>query len=32
MAKIEFILINNDTKLYNLKNELKWNDLIWQLR
>jgi L-arabinose isomerase len=32
MAKIEFVLINNDTKLYNLKNELKWNDLIWQLR
>jgi L-arabinose isomerase len=32
MFNIEFILINNDTKLYNLKNELRWNDLIWKLR
>lgn len=32
MAGIEFVLINNGTKLYNLKNELRWNDLTWKLR
>lgn len=32
MIGIEFVLINNNTKLYNLKNELRWNDLAWKLR
>lgn len=30
MASIECILINKDTNTYNLKNELRWNDLTWR--
>jgi L-arabinose isomerase len=32
MTKFEFVLINRDTKLPNLRNELRWNDLAWKLR
>jgi L-arabinose isomerase len=30
MAGIEFLLINNDTRISNFKNELRWNDLYYQ--
>jgi L-arabinose isomerase len=32
MFGIEYLLINNDTKMSDFKNELKWNDVIWRLR
>lgn len=32
MCGIEYLLINNDTKMSDFKNELKWNDVIWRLR
>ena len=31
MAGIEMVLINKDTSLYNFKNELRWNDMYYQL-
>jgi L-arabinose isomerase len=31
MANIEFVCINKDTSIYNLKNELKWNDVFYQI-
>jgi L-arabinose isomerase len=30
MAKIEFVLIGRNTKLYDLKNELKWNEIYYR--
>jgi L-arabinose isomerase len=30
MAKIEFILIGRNTKLYDLKNELRWNEIYYR--
>jgi L-arabinose isomerase len=30
MAGIEFLLINNDTKLYQFKNELRWNEISFK--
>ncbi len=30
MAGIEFVLINNDTKLYQFKNELRWNEVAFK--
>ncbi|WP_077624538.1 L-arabinose isomerase [Sediminibacillus massiliensis] len=30
MAKIECLIINNDTKLREFKKELKWNEVIWR--
>jgi L-arabinose isomerase len=30
MAGIEFLLINNETKLSAFKNELRWNDLYYR--
>lgn len=30
MAGIEFVLINNDTKLYQFKNELRWNEMSYR--
>jgi L-arabinose isomerase len=32
MAEIEFVHINKDTKVYNLRNELRLNDIAWKLR
>jgi len=31
MAGIETVLINNNTKIYEFKNELKWNDVYYQV-
>ncbi len=31
MADVEFVLIGKDTTLYNLKNELRWNDLHYHV-
>ncbi len=31
MAQIEFVCINKHANLYNLKNELKWNDVFYQI-
>jgi L-arabinose isomerase len=31
IAGIEFVCINKDTNIYNLKNELKWNDVFYQI-
>ena len=31
MAFIEFALIGKDTKLYQFKNELRWNDVFYQI-
>ena len=31
MAGIEMVLINKNTTLYNFKNELRWNDMYYQL-
>jgi L-arabinose isomerase len=31
MAGIEYVCINKDTNLYNLKNELRWNDVFYQI-
>ncbi len=30
MAGIEFVLINNDTKLHQFKNELRWNEVAYK--
>jgi len=30
MAKVEFVLIGRNTKLYDLKNELRWNDVYYR--
>ena len=30
MANIEFVLINKNTKLYQLKNELRWNEMYYR--
>lgn len=32
MIGVEFVLINKDTKLLSLRNELKWSDIAWRLR
>ena len=32
MCGIEYLLINNETKMHDFKNELKWNDVIWRLK
>lgn len=32
MCGIEYLLINNETRMSEFKNELKWNDVIWRLR
>ncbi len=32
MSGIEYLLINNDTKMSSFKNELKMNDVIWRFR
>ncbi|NCI49442.1 L-arabinose isomerase [Sediminibacterium roseum] len=29
MAEIEYVLINNDTRLYQFKNELRWNEMFY---
>jgi len=31
MAEIEYVLINKDTNLLNLRNELRWNEIAWKL-
>ncbi|MEQ8673600.1 MAG: L-arabinose isomerase [Aggregatilineales bacterium] len=31
IAGIEFVRINNDTSIYNLKNELRWNDVFYMI-
>jgi len=31
MANIEFVCISRDTNIYNLKNELRWNDVFYQI-
>jgi L-arabinose isomerase len=31
MAGIEFTLIGKDTNLYNFKNELRWNEVFYQI-
>lgn len=31
MAGIEYVLINKDTNILNLRNELKWNEIAWKL-
>jgi L-arabinose isomerase len=31
MAKIEFVLIGKNTKLYEIKNELRWNDVYYRM-
>jgi L-arabinose isomerase len=30
IAGIEFICINNETRMYQFKNELRWNDKFYQ--
>lgn len=30
MANIEYVLINNETRLYQFRNELRWNDKFYQ--
>jgi len=30
MANVEFVLIGRNTKLYDLKNELRWNDVYYR--
>lgn len=32
MAGIEFVCINKDTNIYNLKNELRWNDVFYKTK
>jgi L-arabinose isomerase len=32
MTGIEFVHINKDTKVYNLRNELRLNDIVWKLQ
>lgn len=31
MANIEYVLINKDTNILNLRNELRWNEIAWKL-
>lgn len=31
MAGIEYVLINKDTTILNLRNELRWNEIAWKL-
>ena len=31
MAGIEFVLIGKDTNLYQFKNELRWNEVYYQI-
>jgi L-arabinose isomerase len=31
MARIEFVLIGKNTELYQVKNELRWNDVYYQI-
>jgi L-arabinose isomerase len=31
IAGIEFLLINNDTKLSDFKKEMRWNDVYYRL-
>jgi L-arabinose isomerase len=31
MADVEFVLISKDTNLYEFKNELRWNDVYYQI-
>ncbi len=31
MAGIEYVLINKDTTIQNLRNELRWNEIYWKL-
>lgn len=31
MVGIEYVLINKDTTILNLRNELRWNDIAWKL-
>lgn len=31
MAGIEYVLINKDTTIMNLRNELRWNEIAWKL-
>lgn len=31
MAGIEYVLINRDTTIQNLRNELRWNEIAWKL-
>ncbi|HQD50816.1 MAG TPA: L-arabinose isomerase [Defluviitaleaceae bacterium] len=30
MAQIEYVLINKDTNILNLRNQLRWNDMTWK--
>jgi L-arabinose isomerase len=32
MAGIEYVLINKDTDVLKLRNELKWNDIYWKIK
>ena len=32
MAGIECIIIDKETKLTSLRNELRWNEIAWRLR
>lgn len=32
MSGIEYVLINKDTKILNLRNELRWNEMAWRFR
>lgn len=32
MAGIEYVLINKDTNIMKLHNELRWNEMAWQMR
>jgi L-arabinose isomerase len=32
MAGIEVVVIDQDTKLYHFRNELRWNDITWKLK
>jgi len=32
MADVEFLLINNDTRLAEFKKELRWNDVYYRRR
>lgn len=32
MAGIEYVLINKDTDVVKLRNELRWNDIAWKLK
>jgi len=32
MADIECIIIDKNTEIIDLRNQLRWNELIWKLR